>query len=233
MSHATCGAFEHLPHKFGLAGAALLKEISFRLTWNGGADHDGHHWIYLSAEEAGLITGQHRNTNAKALKRLADLGVLIREKLGQIVGYATNRAWYYRLGPNCPDFLQGNATPKSSAIHCTGTVQSDNNPTSAPSNKKPARPRKPEQPAPTAQQTEQLIHDRKQAEAQHKENLQDEQWRAAQADARRMVSGLGQTREGVSRVDSTLGAEGRKPGTAPEGSGRRQHQPPAEACLGS
>ena len=164
MSHATCGAFEHLPLKFGLAGAALLKEISFRLTWNGGADHDGHHWIYLSAEEAGLITGQHRNTNAKALKRLADLGVLIREKLGQIVGYATNRAWYYRLGPNCPDFLQGNASPKSSAVDCTGTVQSDNNPTSTPSNKKPGRPRKKQQPV-----SRQVVEERQKAEEAHKD----------------------------------------------------------------
>lgn len=164
MSHATSGAYEHLPLKFGLAGAALLKEISTRLTWNGGADHDGHHWIYLSAEEAGEITGQHRNTNAKVLKRLADLGVLIREKLGQIVGYATNRAWYYRLGPNCPDFLQGNASPNSSAVDCTGTVQSDNNPTSTPSNKKPGRPRKKQQPV-----SRQVVEERQKAEEAHKD----------------------------------------------------------------
>ena len=53
--------------------AALLYDICRRLPLVGGFDHDGHHWVWLSAREAGEVINRARNTAAKYLDQLVRL----------------------------------------------------------------------------------------------------------------------------------------------------------------
>ena len=93
---------------------------------NGGADYGGHHWIYLSAQEASGVLKCARNTAARYLRLLVEAGFLIREKLGIKKGfkYRSNRSWYYRPGPKCPDWLLGNDKRKRESHHCATAEQS-------------------------------------------------------------------------------------------------------------
>ena len=130
-------SFIHLPQITGcVSTAALLYDICRRMPMNGGADYGGHHWIYLSAQEASGVLKCARNTAARYLRLLVEAGFLIREKLGIKEGfkYRSNRSWYYRPGPKCPDWLLGNDKRKEKAHHCSKAGQSTK-PTSLPNYK--------------------------------------------------------------------------------------------------
>lgn len=98
--------------------ATLLYDICRRLPLVGGFDHDGHHWVWLSAREAGEVIKTCRNTAAKYLEQLVKFGFLIREKLGEAQQFGRNRCWYYRPGPECPDFLLGKPVRTKRAPSC-------------------------------------------------------------------------------------------------------------------
>ena len=109
----------HLAAVTGSAdSAALLYDICRRLPLVGGFDHDGHHWVWLSAREAGEVINRARNTAAKYLDQLVRLGFLVREKLGEAQQFGRNRCWYYRPGPKCPDFLLGKPVRTKRAPSC-------------------------------------------------------------------------------------------------------------------
>ena len=118
-------AYVQLAQLTGCASTAqLLHDICRRLPLVGGADHDGHHWIWLSAREASEVLNCARNTAAAALKRLVEAGFLIREKLGENQRYGRNRSWYYRPGPQCPEFLLGKPVRTRRAPSCSTAAQS-------------------------------------------------------------------------------------------------------------
>jgi hypothetical protein len=127
-------AFEHQAAELGCLDYLVLQELRFWFsTRRGGVKHDGHRWIYKSAQELATLLGRARNTVAAALRRLATRGLLIREKLGVAVGHVTNRAWYYRLGAAAPEWMhlkQGNATRSSCAVDCATVAQSNSTSTS-------------------------------------------------------------------------------------------------------
>ena len=132
-------SFIHLPQITGCAtSAALLYDICRRMPWGGGAEHDGHHWVWISAQEASKVVNCARNTAARHLRLLVEAGFLVREKLGVITNYGRNRTWYYRPGPRCPSWLLGNAKTNDCAVHCATAAQSTKNPTSSPDNKNQA-----------------------------------------------------------------------------------------------
>ena len=82
---------------------------------------DGHHWVWLSAREAGEVINRARNTAAKYLDQLVRLGFLVREKLGEAQQFGRNRCWYYRPGPECPDFLLGKPVRTKGHLHEANT----------------------------------------------------------------------------------------------------------------
>ena len=109
----------HLAAVTGSAeSAALLYDICRRLPLVGGFDHGGHHWVWLSAREAGEVIKTCRNTAAKYLAELVKLKFLVREKLGEAQQFGRNRCWYYRPGPECPDFLLGKPVRTKRAPSC-------------------------------------------------------------------------------------------------------------------
>ena len=116
--------------------AAILRDVCYRMTLKGGADHDGHHWVYVSAEDASTPGACSRHTAHKWLGKLVEAGFLIREKLGKLVRHGTNRAWYYRPGPECPEWLLGNGQPRTSAKALPRTSANKQTPTSIPKPKK-------------------------------------------------------------------------------------------------
>jgi len=129
-------AYIHLAAVTGSAqSAALLYDICRRMPLCGGADHGGHHWVWLSAREAGEVINSARNTAAKYLDQLVKLGFLVREKLGQAQQFGRNRCWYYRPGPECPDFLLGKPVRTREASSCSKPERSTRT-TSLPTNKK-------------------------------------------------------------------------------------------------
>lgn len=142
-------AYCHLAAVTGSAdAAALLYDICRRLPLVGGFDHDGHHWVWLSAREAAEVINTARNTAAKYLAELVKLKFLVREKLGEAQQFGRNRCWYYRPGPKCPDFLLGKPVRTSWATSCSNPEQSTK-PTSKPTNKNrgaSAQKQQPEQP---------------------------------------------------------------------------------------
>ena len=118
-------AYVQLAQLTGCASTAqLLHDICRRLPLVGGADHGGHHWVWLSAREASEVLNCARNTAAAALKRLVEAGFLIREKLGENQRYGRNRSWYYRPGPQCPEFLLGKPVRTRRAPSCSTVAQS-------------------------------------------------------------------------------------------------------------
>jgi len=156
----------HLAAVTGSAdAAALLYDICRRLPLVGGFDHDGHHWVWLSAREAGEVINRARNTAAKYLDQLVRLGFLVREKLGEAQQFGRNRCWYYRPGPECPDFLLGKPVRTPRASSCSNSERSTKT-TSKPTNKNrgasaqngTARPdEQGHAPAPTAEATDTVI----------------------------------------------------------------------------
>ena len=99
-------SYQHLAAITGSAAAAeILRDICGRMKLNGGADYDGHHWVYVSAREAAEAANCCRNHAAKLLSYLEELGLIIREKIGVAVGLPWVRSWFYRPGPECPDWL--------------------------------------------------------------------------------------------------------------------------------
>lgn len=123
----TTTAFQHCAAEFGCFEYLLLEEIRHCLGLRGGVNHDGHHWVYKSAQELAGIFGRARNTVAKALRHLVAMGALERQQLGVAVGHHTNRAWYYRLADGAPDWMKGvrNGTRKTEAVHCARPAQSN------------------------------------------------------------------------------------------------------------
>ena len=142
----TTTAFTHFAAEAGCLEYLLLEEIRHWLSKRGGAEHDGHHWIYKSAQELADRFGRARNTVAKALRRLVELGVLERQRLGVTVGHYTNRAWYYRLADGAPDWMKGlrNGSRKNEAVHCATAAQSNRTSTSVQIHIKAQQPWQPE-----------------------------------------------------------------------------------------
>ena len=133
--HRSFMSYCHLAAVTGSAdAAALLYDICRRLPLVGGFDHDGHHWVWLSAREAGEVINRARNTAAKYLEQLVRLGFLVREKLGEAQQFGRNRCWYYRPGPECPDFLLGKPVRTRGASSCSNSERSTKT-TSKPTNK--------------------------------------------------------------------------------------------------
>ena len=153
-------SYQHLAAVTGSAAAAeILRDICGRMKLNGGADHDGHHWVYVSAREAAEAANCCRNHAAKLLSYLEDLGLIIREKIGVAVGLPWVRSWFYRPGPECPDWLMSKASPAPVATDCPRGEQSIQNPTSTQNNKNRAAVAQKEQPhnIPGADQTAALL----------------------------------------------------------------------------
>jgi DNA-binding MarR family transcriptional regulator len=129
----TTTAFCHLASEVGSLDYLVLQELRRCLDLKrGGVDHEGEHWVYKSAQELADLLGVARNTAAKALRRLAESGLLAREKLGVAVGHITNRAWYYRLGDAAPEWLrlrQRNGSRRNDAIDCARAAQSNSSST--------------------------------------------------------------------------------------------------------
>ena len=161
--------YQHLAAITGSAAAAeILRDICGRMKLNGGADHDGHHWVYVSAREAAEAANCCRNYAAKLLSCLEELGLVIREKIGVAVGLPWVRSWFYRPGPECPDWLishhgknscaagdvsekgqnssSSKALPVRVATDCPRGEQSIQQPTSTPNNKNRAANAQKEQP---------------------------------------------------------------------------------------
>ena len=156
-------AFEHLAQLTGCAASALiLQDICGRMKLAGGAEHDGHHWIYSSGRESAEAGGCCRNHADKLLKKLAEAGLLVRQKLGVLVGLPWVRAWFYRPGPNCPEWLLGKASPTGRANHCPRHGQSKQQPTSTSNNKNRERfAQEQPHPIPDATATRQRIEEEK------------------------------------------------------------------------
>ena len=156
-------AFEHLAQLTGCAASALiLQDICGRMKLAGGAEHDGHHWIYSSGRESAEAGGCCRNHADKLLKQLAEAGLLVRQKLGVLVGLPWVRAWFYRPGPNCPEWLLGKASPTARANHCPRHGQSKQQPTSTSNNKNRERfAQEQPHPIPDATATKQRIEEEK------------------------------------------------------------------------
>lgn len=153
--------YTHLAQVTGSSQAAeLLRDICGRMKLAGGADHDGHHWVWLSAEDASKIINSARNTAARYLRLLVEMGFLVREKLGQATRYGRNRSWYYRLGPACPDFLLSKGSRKEKATHCATAAQSTKNHSTIPTQQKPVAHAQ-ERTAPTAEQAQAVIEERR------------------------------------------------------------------------
>ena len=137
-------AFCHLASEVGSLDYLVFTEIRRCLDLKrGGVNHEGEHWVYKSAQEIADLLGVARNTAAKALRRLADRGLVARQKLGVAVGHITNRAWYYCLGEDTPDFVrkrQSNATRRTGAMDCARVAQSNSSTTLTKNHSKPERP---------------------------------------------------------------------------------------------
>ena len=159
--HRSFMAFEHLAQLTGCAASALiLQDICGRMKLAGGAEHDGHHWIYSSGRESAEAGGCCRNHADKLLKKLAEAGLLVRQKLGVLVGLPWVRAWFYRPGPNCPEWLLGKASPTAKANHCPRHGQSKQQPTSTSNNKNRERfAQEQPHPIPDATATKQRIEE--------------------------------------------------------------------------
>ena len=154
--------YQHLAAITGSAAAAeILRDICGRMKLNGGADHDGHHWVYVSAREAGEAAGCCLNHAAKLLRYLVELGLVVREKLGDIeeVGLPWVRSWFYRPGPECPDWLLGEASTTPVVIDHPRGGRSIQQPTSTRNNKNRVAVAQKEQPhnIPDAEQTRRVI----------------------------------------------------------------------------
>ena len=177
--------YQHLAAITGSAAAAeILRDICGRMKLNGGADHGGHHWVYVSAREAAEAANCCRNHAAKLLSYLEELGLVIREKIGVAVGLPWVRSWFYRPGPECPNWLipgtgknsavtgnhseksenraQGKASPAPVATDCPRGKQSIQTTTSIPNNKNRAAVAQKEQPhnIPGPDQTRELLASR-------------------------------------------------------------------------
>jgi len=141
---STTTTFRPLAAEVGCLEYLIYAEIRHCLGLRrGGVNHEGEHWVYKSAQELADLFGVARNTAAKALKRLAERGLVARQKLGVAVGHITNRAWYYCLGEAAPEFVRSrlrNATPSSGAMHCAPLAQSNSNTTLINNHSKPERP---------------------------------------------------------------------------------------------
>ena len=156
-------SYQHLAAVTGSAAAAeILRDICGRMKLNGGADHDGFHWVYVSAREAAEAANCCRNHAAKLLSYLEDLGLIIREKIGVAVGLPWVRSWFYRPGPECPDWLMSKASPAPVATDCPRGEQSIQTTTSTRNNKNRAAVAQKEQPhnIPGVDQTAGLIRER-------------------------------------------------------------------------
>lgn len=149
-------AFVHFAAEAGCLEHVVLEEIRRCLGLRGGVDHDGHHWIFKSAQELSDLLGKARNTIAKALEHLVAIGALHREQLGPAVGHYTNRAWYYRIADGAPAWMAGarNASRRDRAVHCATAAQSNKNSTPVQITTKGNSPRRPtnQRPAATPQE---------------------------------------------------------------------------------
>ena len=133
-------AYCHLAAVTGSADSAGPSSTSYLpAAFRGGwIDHDGHQGVWLSAREAAEVINTARNTAAKYLAELVKLKFLVREKLGEAQQFGRNRCWYYRPGPECPDFLLGKPVRTSWSTSCSNPEQSTK-PTSKPTNKNGAQ----------------------------------------------------------------------------------------------
>ena len=145
-------SYQSLPEITGCcASSELLRDITSRGTLQGGRDHCGQHWIYLSAAEAARVLKVCRNKAAKLLDRLVQLGFVIREKLGkEHFDSRVQHTWFYRPGPNCPQWLlnqKGQRFAPEGTEHCPPEGQSKQKPTSIPNDKEKKADSEKRQPA--------------------------------------------------------------------------------------
>ena len=101
VSTLTCqwNMYRSLASETSVLTAEIYKEIRRCLRLRGGTTVDGVKWIWKTAKELGQLFGVNEKTCRRHLKRLVDLGWLVRLQWEKHWG---KRAYFYTLGDQAP-----------------------------------------------------------------------------------------------------------------------------------
>lgn len=113
MAYTRSSVYRSLAAEIGLTSASVYKEIRRCLGLKGGSVHRGIKWIYKSARELSELLGVSEKTVRRCLKRLIDLGWLVRKQWDKRWG---KRTYYYAFGPEAP-FAGSVATQEVQPAH--------------------------------------------------------------------------------------------------------------------